>query len=114
MVPTKPGNQSHWDPVEGRGEPEHGTAGGHDDGNSESPGHLHETAADSRAGEAGNFLDRRVRDGVLRAATATRDPPYVVNPWTKSRMPESGTSGSVGAPGAARGNPTASRLQSES
>lgn len=24
-TPTKPGNQSHWDPVEGRGEPEHGT-----------------------------------------------------------------------------------------
>ena len=29
--------------------------------------------------------------------------PDVANPWTKSRMPESGTSGSVGAPGAARG-----------
>ena len=51
MVPRKPGNQCHWDPVEGRGEPEHGTVGGQDDGNTESPGHLHETATDSRAGE---------------------------------------------------------------
>jgi len=33
-------------------EPEHGTVGGQDDGNFESQGHLHETAADSGAGEA--------------------------------------------------------------
>ena len=40
------------------------------------------------------------------AASAADVPPYVANPWTKSRMPESGTSGSVGAPGHPRGNPT--------
>src|SRR5262249_50039077 len=43
------------------------------------------------------------------AAPAADVSPYVANPWTKSRMPESGTSGSVGAPGAARGNPTGAK-----
>ena len=91
VVPTKRGNSPRG-PRGGKGVPGHGTGGGKDDGDTEPRDHLNATPPDSRSGA------RRVP-----VAQRTHD--------LRSRMRESRTCGSVGAPG--RQLPGATRPGSE-